>query len=114
MWTSSELAKKKYAEFDEKLKRTVFVSKLPPLVTTATIETVLGQFGTVVNVEFHPNHYTLLHSQCALVEMETEKQVTAIVADMSIYPFMVTGMPRPVTAQAVTLEMFAGLPSWQK
>lgn len=112
MSISSEQAKKEYAEFEEKVKRTVFLSNLSPLVTAAVIETALGQFGKVINVEFIPN-YTIPYPipSCALVEMETEKQATAIVADMSNYPFMMTGMPRPVTAQAATIEMFADRPS---
>lgn len=112
MSTSSEQAKKEYAEFEEKVKRTVFLSNLSPLVTTAVIETALGQFGKVVNVEFLPN-YTIPYPipPCALVEMENEKQAIAVVADMSNYPFMMTGMPRPVTAQAATIEMFADRPS---
>lgn len=112
MSTSSEQAKKEYAEFEEKVKRTVFLSNLSPLVTAAVIETALGQFGKVINVEFLPN-YTIPYPipSCALVEMETEKQAAAIVVDMSNYPFMMAGMPRSITAQAATIEMFADRPS---
>ncbi|ONK71005.1 uncharacterized protein A4U43_C04F3740 [Asparagus officinalis] len=105
-------ARKEYAEFEEKVKRTVFLSNLSPQVTSAVIETALGQFGNVLNVEFLPN-YTIPYPipPCALVEMENPKQAKAVVADITNYPFMMSGMPRPITAQAATNEMFADRPS---
>lgn len=112
MSTSSEQARKEYAEFEEKVTRTVFLGDLSHQVTSAVIETALGQFGNVVNVEFLPN-YTIPYPipACALVEMETAKQAEAVVADMSNYPFMMSGMPRPVRAQPAMAEMFSDRPS---
>ena len=112
MSTSSAQARKEYAEFEEKVKRTVFLDNLSPQVTSAVIETAFGQFGSVVSVEFLPN-YTIPYPipLCALVEMETPKLARAVVADISNYPFMMTGMPRPVRAQLATAEMFPDRPS---
>lgn len=109
--TSSEQARKEYAEFEEKVRKTVFVDNLSPQVTQAVIETALGQFGNVVNVEFLPN-YTIPYPipPCALVEMETAKQARAVIAEMTNHPFMMSGMPRPVRAQAASAEMFADRP----
>nr|CAD1839557.1 unnamed protein product [Ananas comosus var. bracteatus] len=58
MSSSSEQARKAYAEFEEKVKRTVLLENLSPHVTTSVIKTAVDQFGTAVNVEFIPN-YTL-------------------------------------------------------
>lgn len=111
MSTSAEQARKEYAEFEEKVKKTVFLDNLSPQVTASVIETALGQFGNVVNVEFLSN-YTIPYPipACALVEMETPKQARAVVADITNYSFMMSGMPRPVRAQAATAEMFADRP----
>lgn len=111
MAKSSDKAWKEYNDFKEKVRRTVFLDHLSPQVTVPVIETALGQFGNVLNVEFIPN-YTIPCPipQCALVEMETEHQAKAVTNDLSNYPFMMSGMPRPVRAQAATAEMFSDRP----
>ncbi|KAI3968797.1 hypothetical protein MKX01_028947 [Papaver californicum] len=49
----------------------------------------LEQFGTVKTVQFIPNYFELkIIPQCALVEMQTEKQVKVIICEMTNYPFM--------------------------
>lgn len=111
MTTSSEEARKTYAEFEEKVSRTVFLDSLSTQVTTAVIKQALGQFGNVMNVEFIPN-YTIPYPipQSALVEMENEKQAKALISEMTNYPFMMSGMPRPVRAKPAKIEMFADRP----
>ncbi|WOK97430.1 hypothetical protein Cni_G06138 [Canna indica] len=111
MATSSEAAKKAYAEFEEKVKRTVFLDNLSPQVTVPVIKQALGQFGNVVNVEFISN-YTIPYPipQCALVEMGDEKQSQGVVSELTSHPFMMSGIPRPVIAKIAQNEMFADRP----
>ncbi|MCL7052172.1 hypothetical protein MKW94_015524 [Papaver nudicaule] len=101
-----------YAAFEEKVKRTVYIDDLSPQVTTAVLKTALEQFGIVKTVQFIPNYIEPKNiPQCALVEMQTEKQAKAIINEMSNYPFMMSGMPRPVRALAAEMEMFADRPA---
>uniref|UniRef100_A0A1D1YJ26 Paraspeckle component 1 n=1 Tax=Anthurium amnicola TaxID=1678845 RepID=A0A1D1YJ26_9ARAE len=111
MGTADEKAKKAFADFLEKVKRTVFIEDLSPVVTAAVVKTAIGQFGNVQNVFFIPNF--LEHEdipQCALVEMENEKQASSVVNEITNFPFMVSGMPRPVRAQPAREEMFFDRP----
>nr|XP_010912036.1 uncharacterized protein LOC105038047 [Elaeis guineensis]XP_010912037.1 uncharacterized protein LOC105038047 [Elaeis guineensis]XP_010912038.1 uncharacterized protein LOC105038047 [Elaeis guineensis] len=112
MSTDMEEARKAYAEFEEKVKRTVFLDNLSPKVTPAVIKMALGQFANVVNVEFIPN-YTIPYNipQCALVEMEDEDKAKAIITEMTNFLFMMSGMPRPVRARPAKAEMFADRPA---
>lgn len=112
MSTNTEEARKAYAEFEGKLKRTVFLDNLSPKVTPAVIKMALGQFGNVRNVEFMPN-YTIPYDipQCALVEMEDANKADAIITEMTNFPFMMSGMPRPVRARHAKAEMFADRPA---
>lgn len=109
---SNEKAKKVYAEFQAKVKKTIFLDNLSPQVTDAVIRTALGQFGEVLSMEFIPN-YTIPYPipNCALVEMENRKQASSVIAMMNEYPFMMSGMPRPVRALPAKAEMFADRPS---
>ncbi|KAF8405756.1 hypothetical protein HHK36_007833 [Tetracentron sinense] len=102
---------KEYAAFEEKVRRTIYIDNLSPQVTGAVLKTALGQFGTVTDVQFIPN-YTEFRSipQCTLVEMETAKQAKSIVTEMTNYPFMMSGMPRPVRARPAEVEMFSDRP----
>ncbi|CAL5391965.1 unnamed protein product [Camellia sinensis] len=79
-----------YAVFEEKVRRNVYIDNLSPQ-----------------KVQFIPN-YTELRSipRCALVEMENSKQAKQIVSEMGNFPFMMSGMPRPVRAHAAEMEMF--------
>ncbi|XP_008785867.1 uncharacterized protein LOC103704384 [Phoenix dactylifera] len=112
MSTNTEEARKAYAEFEEKVRRTVFLDNLSHKVTPAVIKMALGQFGNVVNVEFIPN-YTIPYNipQCALVEMEDAKQANSIITEMTDFPFMMSGMPRPIRARRAKAEMFADRPA---
>ncbi|EHA8592308.1 hypothetical protein COCNU_contig69417195G000010 [Cocos nucifera] len=105
-------ARKAYAEFEEKVKRTVFLDNLSHKVTPAVIKMALGQFANVVNVEFIPN-YTIPYDipQCALVEMENQEKANGIITEMTNFPFMIGGMPRPVRARPAKAEMFSDRPA---
>lgn len=104
-------AEKKYQEFKEKVKRTVFIDSLTPQATVPIVKTALNQFGSVKSVQFLRNYENLKHTPlCALVEMENPKQAGAVVAEMTNYPFMISGMPRPVRGFPAQIEMFADRP----
>lgn len=100
-----------YKEFEEKVKRTVYLDNLSRLATNAVITTALNQFGSVKNVSFLTN-YTVPFDipQSALVEMETEKDAESVVNILDEFPFMMSGMPRPVRAKHATAEMFNDRP----
>ncbi|CAL5398220.1 unnamed protein product [Camellia sinensis] len=104
-------AEAEYAAFEEKVRRTVYIDNLSPQVTEAVLKTALNQFGNVDKVQFIPN-YTQLNSlpHVALVEMENSKQAKQIVSEMGNFPFMMSGMPRPVRARAAEMEMFDDRP----
>ncbi|XP_077248847.1 uncharacterized protein LOC143888344 isoform X2 [Tasmannia lanceolata] len=100
-----------YATFEEKMRKTVYLDNLSPEVTIPVLRTALGQFGIVTNVQFIPNYMESRDiPQCALVEMETSKQAKSIITDMSMYPFMMSGLPRCVRARAAEPEMFGDRP----
>ncbi|CAN6197428.1 unnamed protein product [Urochloa humidicola] len=105
-------AAKEYKEFEEKVKRSVYLDNLSALVTDAIVTMALNQFGNVKNVNFLTN-YTIPFDipQCALVEMETEKDAEHVVNMLDEFPFMMSGMPRPVRAKRATTEMFHDRPS---
>ncbi|CAM0144881.1 unnamed protein product [Urochloa decumbens] len=56
METSKEQASKDYADFLDKVKRTVYIDQLSPQVTTQVIKAALAQCANVVNVEFIVNY----------------------------------------------------------
>ncbi|PUZ68956.1 hypothetical protein GQ55_2G070100 [Panicum hallii var. hallii] len=104
-------AAKEYKEFEEKVKRTVYLDNLSLLATDAVITMALNQFGNVKNVNFLTN-YTVPFDipQSALVEMETEKDAEYVVNMLDEFPFMMCGMPRPVRVKRATAEMFNDRP----
>ncbi|XP_020106532.1 uncharacterized protein LOC109722798 isoform X2 [Ananas comosus] len=107
-----EKARKDYADFLEKVKKTVFIDNISPKATTSVVESGLQQFGNVVNVEFMPNYMIPYNiPQCALVEMEDQKQALKAIDAMTNYPFMMGGMPRPVRVTAAKVEMFCDRPA---
>lgn len=109
MGTSS--AHQEYQAFEDKVRRTVYLDNLSPQVTVAVLKMALGQFGNVVRAQFIPNYMDAKNiPQCALVEMETAKQAKSVVTEMAMYPFMISGMPRPVRARAAEPEMFSDRP----
>ncbi|XP_021895596.1 uncharacterized protein LOC110812947 isoform X2 [Carica papaya] len=96
-----------FAEFAAKVKRTVYLDNISPQVTEAVLRTALEQFGKVKGVHFIPNYLGPKNlPQCALVEMEDAKKAKAVISTLSQYPFMISGMPRPVRARAAKEEMF--------
>ncbi|XVF37714.1 hypothetical protein REPUB_Repub20aG0033400 [Reevesia pubescens] len=100
-----------YAAFEKKVRRTVFMDNLSPHVTESVMRTALDQYGTVKSVQFIPNYLEPQNiPQCALVEMEKEKQAEVVISTISQFPFMMSGMPRPVRARAAVPEMFADRP----
>lgn len=104
-------AEAEYAAFEEKVKRTVYVDNLSPQVTEAVVKTALDQFGNVTNVQFIPNYIGPKNIPCAaLVEMENSKQASQIISEIANFPFMMSGMPRPVRACAAEIEMFDDRP----
>uniref|UniRef100_A0ACD5YEE1 Uncharacterized protein n=1 Tax=Avena sativa TaxID=4498 RepID=A0ACD5YEE1_AVESA len=102
---------KQYQEFKEKVKRTVYLDNLSPQATEAVIRAALSQFCTIRKVSFVVN-YTIPYDipQSAFVEMETEKDAEAVVSMLQGFPFMMSGMPRPVRAIHATAEMFNDRP----
>ncbi|OMO57619.1 hypothetical protein CCACVL1_25733 [Corchorus capsularis] len=100
-----------YAAFVKKMRRTVYLDNLSPHVTEPVVRTALDQYGTVKSVQFIPNYFEPNNlPRCALVEMEKEKQAEVVVSTLSHYPFMMSGMPRPVRARAAEAEMFSDRP----
>ncbi|XP_023514768.1 uncharacterized protein LOC111778981 [Cucurbita pepo subsp. pepo] len=100
-----------YAKFEEKVKRTVYVDNLSPQVTEPVLRTALDQFGTVVSVHFIPNFTEPINSsQCALVEMKDSKEANSVISVIAQFPFMMSGMPRPVRAYPAEVEMFDDRP----
>ncbi|XP_031259240.1 uncharacterized protein LOC116117335 [Pistacia vera] len=99
-----------YAAFEEKVRRTVYLDNLSPQVTESVLKTALNQFGSVQNVQFIPNYLESRTAQCALVEMKNLKEAKAVISTMGEFPFMISGMPRPVRARAAKMEMFDDRP----
>ncbi|RCV20430.1 hypothetical protein SEVIR_4G052800v4 [Setaria viridis] len=111
METSKEQAPKNYADFEEKVKRTIYVEHLSPQVTIQVIKAALAQCANVVNVEFIVN-YTIPYDipYAALVELDDHMQAKAAVELMGDFPFIIGGMPRPVKATHAKAEMFRDRP----
>ncbi|XP_073295332.1 ASI1-immunoprecipitated protein 1-like [Primulina huaijiensis] len=104
-------AKESYASFLEKVKRTIYIDNMSPAVTDSVVKAAFNQFGNVLSVHFIPNYLEPKNvPRAALVEMENPKQAEEIIAEMEIYPFMISGMPRPVRARPAKLEMFDDRP----
>lgn len=99
-----------YAAFEEKVRRTVYLDNLSPQVTESVLKTALDQFGSVQNVQFIPNYLESRAARCALVEMKNSKEAEAVISTMGEFPFMISGMPRPVRARAAKMEMFDDRP----
>ncbi|PWA55794.1 Nucleotide-binding, alpha-beta plait [Artemisia annua] len=99
-----------YAAFEKKVKKTIYLDNLSPLVTEAVLQTAFNQFGTVKNVQFIPTHFASSGVYAALVEMQSVRQADEIVREMDDSPFMISGMPRPVRAQKAQIEMFDDRP----
>ena len=107
MATSDEQVEKEYADFMARVKRTIYIDHLSPLVTSQVINPALAQCANVVSVEFIVN-YTIPYDipSAALVELDDESQAKAAVDLMNDFPFIIGGMPRPVRATYAKPEMF--------
>ncbi|KAL1321012.1 hypothetical protein AAHE18_14G098600 [Arachis hypogaea] len=55
-------------------------------------------------------YFDNLSPQCALIELDSSKKVKEVVSMISQYPFMMSGMPRPVRARPAEAEMFDDRP----
>jgi hypothetical protein len=111
MEKSEEQAPKSYADFEEKVKRTIYVEHLSPQVTIQVIKAALAQCANVVNVEFIVNYTIPYDIPCAaLVELDDHMQAKAAVELMGDFPFIIGGMPRPVKATHAKAEMFRDRP----
>lgn len=104
-------AQKEYAAFEEKVKRTVYLDNLSPQVTEPVIKAAFEQYGNVISTHFIPNYTDCYHCKCALVELENYKQASTIIDMLRTYPFMMSGMPRPVVARAAEPGMFDERPA---
>lgn len=111
MATSNDQAKEEYAEFEEKVKRTIYIDHLSPQVTGPIIKAALAQCANVVSVELIVN-YTIPYDipSAALVELDNKTQAKAAVDLMNDFPFIIGGMPRPVRAIYAKPEMFRDRP----
>ncbi|XAR50567.1 hypothetical protein NMG60_11004922 [Bertholletia excelsa] len=104
-------AEGEYAEFKDKVKRTVYIDNLSPQITEAVLRSAMEQFGNVNKIHFIPNYTNPTNlPQCALVEMENLEQAKNIVSVMNSFPFMISGMPRPVQVCPAEMEMFDDRP----
>lgn len=100
-----------YAAFREKVKRTIYVDNMSPMVTEIVVKASFNQFGNVTSVQFIPTYLEpKTMARAALVEMENSKQARDIIADMETHPLMILGMPRPVRARPAEMEMFDDRP----
>ena len=73
-----------YSAFKEKVRRMVYMDNLSPHVTESVMRTALDQYGTVKSVQFIPNYLGPQNiPQCALVEMEKEKQAGVVISTIS-------------------------------
>lgn len=102
---------KAYAEFDEKVKRTLLIDNLSHHVTAQMLKSALSQFGIIISVKFIPNYIILQDiPQAALVEMKNKHQAEYIVNLIKKQPFMLCGIPRPVRAEFAKHANFADRP----
>lgn len=110
--SSTTQQQKEYADFEEKLKRTVYLDSLSPMVTIPILKTALGQFGVVTSAQIFPNYLDPKNAAVsALVEMQNERQAENTVREINCNAFMIAGMPRPVRARAAVAEMFPDRPA---
>ncbi|KAK7271440.1 hypothetical protein RJT34_27347 [Clitoria ternatea] len=100
-----------YAAFEQRVGRTVYFDNLSPQVTESVLRTALDQFATVKSVKFLPNYIGPSNlPQCALVELDSAKKAKEVISMIGQYPFMMSGMPRPVRARHAEMEMFDDRP----
>eukprot|EP00252_Welwitschia_mirabilis_P013274 TRINITY_DN2925_c0_g1_i1.p1 TRINITY_DN2925_c0_g1~~TRINITY_DN2925_c0_g1_i1.p1 ORF type:complete len:206 (-),score=55.78 TRINITY_DN2925_c0_g1_i1:227-844(-) len=101
-----------YRDFEEKVKRTVYIDNLTPSVTVPILKKALEQFGTVIDAQILPNYLEDKNAAVsALVEMEDDKDATNTVNELGVNAFMIAGAPRPVRAKHATISMFPDHPA---
>ncbi|KAE9595215.1 hypothetical protein Lal_00009284 [Lupinus albus] len=101
----------KYAAFKEKVGRTMYFDNLSPQVTESVLRSALDQFAIVKSVKFIPNYIGPSNlPQCALVELDSAKKANEVISMIKQYPFMMSGMPRPVRAHPSVEKMFDDRP----
>ncbi|TKY49661.1 hypothetical protein E2542_SST27101 [Spatholobus suberectus] len=106
-----ESSEEEYNAFKQKASRTLYLDNLSPQVTESVIRTALDQFAAVKNVKFIPNYIGPSNlPQCALVELDSAKKAKEVISMIGQYPFMMSGMPRPVRARHAVMEMFDDQP----
>ncbi|KAG5610051.1 hypothetical protein H5410_021332 [Solanum commersonii] len=75
-----------YAAFENKVKRSIYIDNLSPLVKEFVIKAALDQFGNNAD------------------------EARTIISEIRNSPFMISGMPRPVRARPAVVEMFDDRP----
>ena len=104
-------AEREYAAFEDKVRRTVFFDNLSPQVTESVLKSALDQFANVKSVKFIPNYIEPKNvPKYALVELDSAKKAQEVISMMAQYPFMMSGMPRPVRARPAVVSMFDDRP----
>ncbi|WMV24048.1 hypothetical protein MTR67_017433, partial [Solanum verrucosum] len=78
-----------YAALENKVKRSVYIDNLSPLVKESVIKAALDQFGNVI---------------------QNADEARTIISEIRNSPFMISGMPRPVRARPAVVEMFDDRP----
>ena len=75
-------AENDYAEFEEKVRRTMYLDNLAPYVTESMLRrTAFDQFANVKSVKLIPNYLEPNNvAQCALVELDSPKKANEIVS----------------------------------
>lgn len=100
-----------YAAFENKVKCSVYIDNLSPLVKESVIKAALDQFGNVIQVKLIRTYLELKGmGWAALVEMQNADEARTIISEMRNSPFMISGMPRPVRARPAVVEMFDDRP----
>lgn len=100
-----------YAAFENKVKCSVYIDNLSPLVKESVIKAALDQFGNVIQVKLIRTYLELKGmGRAALVEMQNADEARTIISEIRNSPFMISGMPRPVRARPAVVEMFDDRP----
>ena len=104
-------AEREYVAFEDKVRHTVFFDNLSPQITESVLKSALDQFANVESVKFIPNYIEPKNvPKCALVELDSAKKAKEVISMMAQYPFMMSGMPRPVRARPAEVSMFDDCP----
>ncbi|GBG60867.1 hypothetical protein CBR_g15988 [Chara braunii] len=95
------------SQFDQKVRRTVFLDEIAPQVTVPIMQSALSQFGKVASIKLlHHPLSALVPQGCALIEFSNEEQAMRVAATTRKNLLMVGGMPRPVRVRMASKYMF--------